>query len=474
MIPSKDIDISIIDVFILLIDDTGPMKDICTATKKSFLSVMNKPILFYQLEFLERQNIKDVHLLIKPDDIEITKLVESYKGNIKIDYIEVKNEGLEIFNLIKNKLTKNNFILIEGDSILSFDLGQCIDYHIDNKNLITLTLQKKEAELKKMQKFREDITEAFGIDHNENNRIVYYCRNKSNDEYLNINKRIFKRFSNFNLYLNYLDGGFYIFNNAIFDIIEFIKTKMENKIKEEDDEKKKEDLKNKLKSLNNLKEGFIPYLIKRTFSKDLNMILIEKFTNKLLKADRVKIGTKLINNEKNIQSEFFYKIYDYPSYFNIIEEIQKPYSDIRPIFFQTKNNIKNYFYNFADKISENLENKKKFNEGISEIEFISADSYIADGIKNIEKQVILNKTIADKNLEIKEGSKVLSCNIGQDSKIGKNCKLKDCIVGKFCEIGDNCDISECIIADYYKTREGVNASQAVLNSENEGLIFKEN
>ena len=471
MIPSKDIDISLVDVFILLIDDTGPMKDICTATKKSFLSIMNKPILFYQLEFLERQNIKEVYLLIKPDDIEITKLIKSYKGNIKIDFIEVKNEGLELFNGIKNKLTKSNFILIEGDSLLSFDLGQCIDYHIDKKNLITLILQKKEEELKKMQKFREEVTEAYGIDQNENNRMVYYYKKKPTDENLHINKRIFKRFSNFNLYLNYMDGGFYIFNNAIFDIIEFIKNKMENNIKEESDEKKKEELKNKLKSLNNLKEGFIAYLIKRTFSKDLNMVLIEKYTNKLLKADRVKIGTKLINNEKNIQSEFFYKIYDYPSYFKIIEEIQKPYGEIRPIFFQTKNNVKNYFYNFSDKISENLENKKKFNDGIPELEFISADSYIADSIKNIEQKVIINKTVADKNLEIKEGSKVLSCNIGQDSKIGKNCKLKDCIVGKFCEIGDNCDISECIIADYYKTREGVKATQTVLNSENEGLIF---
>lgn len=471
MIPSKDIVISIVDVFILLINDTGPMKDICSTTKKSFLSVMNKPILFYQLEFLERQNIKKVYLIKSADDIEITNSLQAYKGNIEIDYIDVQKEGLEIFNLIKNKLTKNNFILIEGDSIFSFDLGQCIDYHIDNKNLITLTLQKKETELKKMQKFREDVTEAYGIDHNENNRLVYYYKNKSNDENLHINKRIFKRFSIFNLYLNYMDGGFYIFNNAIFDIMEFIKTKMDNKIKEEDNEKKKEDLKNKQKSLNNLKEGFLPYLIKRTFSKDLNMVLIEKYTNKLLKADRVKIGTKLINNEKNIQSEYFYKIYDYPSYFNIIEEIQKPYNDIRPIFFQTKNNTKNYFYNFADKISENLENKKKFNDGIPELEFISADSYIADGNNDIGQKVILNKTIADKILKIKEESKVLSCIIGEGAKIGKNCKLKDCIVGKYCEILDNCDISECIIAESYKTKEGIKATQTILNNENEGLIY---
>lgn len=459
MISSKDIDISIVDVFILLLDDISVMKDLCTSTKKSFLPVMNKPILFYQLEFLERQNIKEVHFLLKSEDLEITRnLLNSYVGKINKNYIDVKSEGLEIFNIIKNKLTKNNFILIEGDSILSFDLGEFIDYHIDNKDLITMVLQKKEPELSKMKDFREDIIEAYGIDNNENNRVVYYQKKKAMEgENLSINKRIFKRFSNFNLTLNYLDVGFYMFNNAIFDILEYIKSKIENE---------KEEKKN-LKTLNNLKD----YLIKKTFSKDLNMVLIEKYNNDLLKANRVKIGSKLINNENNIESDFCYKIYDYPSYLNIIEEIHKPYDKIRLIFFQTKNNFKNYFFNFEDKIRENLENNKKYNDGIKELEFFSADSYIADGIENIEKNVIVSKSVGDKKLSIKEGSKVISCVIGQNSKIGKNCKLTNCILGQFCEIEDNCNLSECVIADYYKVNQNANVSQKILNDENADLIF---
>ena len=43
--------------------------------------------------------------------------------------------------------------------------------------------------------------------------------------------------------------------------------------------------------------------------------------------------------------------------------------------------------------------KKKFNAGIHELKFISDDSYNVDGINNIEQKVILNKTVADKNLE---------------------------------------------------------------------------
>lgn len=449
---TKTIDISMVDVFILIIDDNNPVKEICSTKNKSFLPVINKPILFYQLEFLERKKFKNIHLLVNHDDLEKTKeLISQFKSSLNIDVLEIANELPDTFNIIKNNLTKNNFILVEADSILSFNLGDFIDYHIDNNNLLSIILQKKEFESNKMKFSQDDVVDTFGIDYNDNNRVVYYNKKKSADADLVINKRIFKRFSNFNLILNYIDLGFYIFNNSIFEIIDNFKLTFEKQKKEE-------------KKIN-LRDYFIPYLIKKTFSKDLNMILIEKYNNQLLRANRVKIGAKLINNEKNIKSEYCYKINDYSSYFGVSEEIHKSYDEIRPIFFQTKNNIKNYFYNFEDTIRDNLENNKKFNDGIPELENISENSYIADGVDKIEPKVIINKTISDKNLKIEEGSKILSCIIGLNSKIGKNCIIKNCIIGNSCLIGDNCNMSECVIADNYKINEKTEASQKIFSED---------
>jgi NDP-sugar pyrophosphorylase family protein len=444
------------------------MKDICNKKKKSFLPVMNKPILFYQLEFLERQNIKEVHLLFNKEDLQkeiVSNLASKYKGSIKLDLIETSMEVFEIFNTIKSNITKNNFLLIEGDSIISFNLGDFIDNHIDNKNLVTLILQKKESELTKMKFLREDTLDNFGIDFDDNNRVVYYYKKKSGDtEYLSINKKRFNNCTNFNLLMNYMDLGFYIFNYSIFDVLDFIKSKIEKE--------KSEKRKNLLKSIvDTIKDDFIPYLIKKSFWKDLNMALIEKYNNELLKVDRIRIGSKLIDNEKNIKSDYCYKIYDYPSYLTIIEEIQKPYDDIRPIFFQTKNNEKNYFMNFADKIRDNLENNKRYNDGIPEIEFITSDSYIADKIENIDKSVKINKTVADKKLKVLEGTKMNSCVIGENASIGKNCRLTNCIIGESAVIGDNCAISDCVIADNYNISEKTNASEKILSNENEDLNF---
>ena len=460
----KNINISLVDVFIIINDDISNMKEICSTTNKSFLSVINKPIIFYQLEFLERNNIKEVNILVIQELLEKTEsFVSQYKGNLKLNVIGIKADYLEIFSTIQKKITKNNFLLLEGDTILSFDLGELIENHIDNKNLLTLLLQKKESELSKLKFLREEALEAFGVDVNDNNRVVYYHKKKTEDN-LVINKKILKRFSNFNLLMNYMDVGFYIFNSSVFDLFENINSKMENE--------KKEEKKNKLKFiLKNIKEGFVPYLIKKTFSKDLNMILIEKYNNELLKSNRIKIGSKLIdNNQKNL-NEFCYKIYDFPSYLLTIEEIQKPYDEIKPIFFQTKNNIKNYFYNFSDKIEENLENSKKFSDGITELEGISADSYISDGIGNFGKKIVISKSVVEKGLTIEDGGKIISCLVGPDTKIGKNSKLTNCIIGKSCEIGDNCNISDCIIADNYKIKEKTNASQNILSPENENLNF---
>ena len=230
---TKNIDISIVDVFILIIDDTTSMKDICNKAKKSFLPVMNKPILFYQLEFLERYNIKDVNILLNKEDLQkdiITNLASKYKGSIKLNFIETSMEVFDIFSTIKSNKTKNNFLLIEGDSIFSFNLGDFIDNHIDNKNLVSLILQKKENELNKMKFLREDTLDNFGVNFDDNNRVVYYYKKKSGDtEHLSINKKRLNTCSNFNLLMNYIDLGFYIFNNSIFDVLDFIKSKIEKK-----------------------------------------------------------------------------------------------------------------------------------------------------------------------------------------------------------------------------------------------------
>ena len=184
----------------------------------------------------------------------------------------------------------------------------------------------------------------------------------------------------------------------------------------------------------------------------------------MLKSNRIKICAKLIQNSDGITGEYVYKIYDYPSYLSVIEEIQKPYDKIKPLFFQTKNNTKNHFTNFREQILQNLENNKRFNDNIPDLELISDDCYIADKINKIEKKVKIKKTVTDQNLKVDENSEIIGCIIGLDSEIGKNCKLKNCIIGDNVVITDNSEISDCIIGDNYnfKNEEQKPVSEQIL------------
>ena len=309
-----------------------------------------------------------------------------------------------------------------------------IDNHIDNNSILSLVLQQKEKKVNYMKKFREKIIDVFGIDFEHNNRVVYYKKHSlEENKSININNELLVRCPKINFLLRYLDAGFYIFNESIFDILESKAfTEKTSKL-----------------NMESLRDDFIPFLIKNTYSTSLNKILIDKYQNQILKANKIKIFAKLIQNEENINSEYVYKIYDYPSYISTIEEIQKPYDKIKPIFFQTKNNTKNYFENFRENIIQNLENNKKYNDNIPELQLISEDSYIADKINSLNQSAEIKKTVSDQNLKVAENSEIVECIIGLDSEIGKNCKLKKCIIGNNVNISDGSKITECVIGDNY-------------------------
>ena len=102
-----------------------------------------------------------------------------------------------------------------------------------------------------------------------------------------------------------------------------------------------------------------------------------------------------------------------------------------------------------ENIIQNLENNKKYNDNIPELQLISEDSYIADKINSLNQSAEIKKTVSDQNLKVAENSEIVECIIGLDSEIGKNCKLKKCIIGNNVNISDGSKITECVIGDNY-------------------------
>ena len=443
----KTLNISNISIFILVTPYDEELTEICE--NKSLLNVLNKPLLTYQLEFLERNNIKEVTIITN-------KTFEpNYYGELQIKTLKTNSKGINILNFIKKEIKHNNFILMSAESLLYFDLFKLLDSHIDNRALVTLVLNNYNYNNQKLNFLKKKDINVFGIeDNNSSNlkKIVFLTNRESDDsQNINISNKVFKHSYNYGFdLLSYEDIHFYIFNKNIYQILESQKYINNSK---------------KFKTINH---DLIPYLIEKAYSKEFNTLLINSSKNNIGLVNRINIRSKLINLN---EGEFVYSIIDYPRLISVIDEIRKPYDKIPLIFFQTRNNIKNYFMNFAQKIEENINNKKNFNDHINEISSISFDSYIADPVISIGKGSRINRTIGGQNLTVQEKSKIISCLIYDNVNIGKDCNITNCIIGENATIGNNCVLSDCVIASNYFVPDKTNKSGKIISKEKDNFDF---
>ena len=447
------LNISNISVFIQITSYDEKLTEICE--DKSLLNVLNKPLLSYQLEFLERNNIKEVTIITNENfSKNINDFLLSYEGELQIKIFTTNNKGINILNSIKNEIKHNNFILMSVESLLYFDLFKLIDEHIDNRSLITLVLNEDNYDTQKLNFLKKKEIELYCIEDNNSvnlKRLVYTTKRESDDSHepLEIPKNVLKHSYNYGFDLiTCEDTHFYIFNKNIFPLLESkMYLKKSKKFKE-----------------NSINHNLIPYLVEKSYSSTFNNILINSSKNNRDLVNRVNIRCKIIDLK---EKEFVYSIIDYPRLISIIDEIRKPYDKIPLIFFQTRNNIKNYFMNFAQKIEENINNKKNFNDQIKELSSISMDSYIADPIILIENGSRVNRTISGQNLSVKSKSKIISCIIYDNVNIGNDCNITNCIIGENAKIGNNCILTDCVIASNYFVSNDTNKSGKIFSKEND-------
>jgi NDP-sugar pyrophosphorylase family protein len=108
-------------------------------------------LLTYQLEFLERNNNKEVTIITNENfSKNIIDFLLSYEGKLQIKILKTSNRGINILNSIKNEIKHNNFVLMSIESLLYFDLFKLVDEHIDNRLLIILVLNNYNCDTQKL------------------------------------------------------------------------------------------------------------------------------------------------------------------------------------------------------------------------------------------------------------------------------------------------------------------------------------
>lgn len=111
-----------------------------SSVPKPMITVLEKPILEYQIECLKKQGYKDIIIIIGYKGEQI----QAYFGNgaafgVTINYI-VEESPLGTAGalyLLKNKIVED-FILINGDIIFDIDIGRFVRYHKQKRGKATI------------------------------------------------------------------------------------------------------------------------------------------------------------------------------------------------------------------------------------------------------------------------------------------------------------------------------------------------
>lgn len=426
------------NIFIQIDESDITLKD---NTPLCMMNILNKPILFYQLEFFERYFFREV-FLITPQKFSflIYTLISKYKGSLKPQVIVAKEdtfEELNILELICKKVTKSNFIILKSDILPDFQLSNLIDFHLCNANLLTFPLVKSDHPNKsKLSFYGKDNSnvscskqQVFGlqkenyysyIDDNDNSmnailnnmrRVVYsnsISPNSDLDSFC-ISKDLLSKLNRFKLEYTYKDAEFYIFHKSIFKIYNKI-----GKIISNDE-------------MISLRYQFIPLLINKSYSKKIKKLLKDELIND--KDD--KINQFKENNQINKENLFSFNIYSclidnncykidcFSRIINIINEIQLPIPQIQQVFFPTINNNENFLNQYKSEIYNNILNKKNPLQDLPEVlKMISLDSVIGKNILFNGYKCKITKSIIGENMVINDGSKIQLSIILDNCEIG--------------------------------------------------------
>jgi mannose-1-phosphate guanylyltransferase/phosphomannomutase len=117
---------------------------------KPLITIKNRPILEYVIEYLKSYGIRDLIITIGYKGEQIKKhFGNGKKFGVKIDYaVEDKPLGTAGCLVPIKKKLKDSFILIGGDNFTKMNLRKFIDFHRKNKGILTAALFEFDEKLK--------------------------------------------------------------------------------------------------------------------------------------------------------------------------------------------------------------------------------------------------------------------------------------------------------------------------------------
>jgi dTDP-glucose pyrophosphorylase len=125
------------------------MGQLTKALPKPMLRIKNKPIIEHQIDILKKQKFNNFVFLV---NYLSNKIIDYFKNNNKFSNVNFIKEKKYLgtagpLSLINKNKISNNFFVINGDIIAKIKFSSFLDYHIKNKNDVTICLRKYEYQI---------------------------------------------------------------------------------------------------------------------------------------------------------------------------------------------------------------------------------------------------------------------------------------------------------------------------------------
>jgi glucose-1-phosphate thymidylyltransferase len=143
------IDIKHIPAYILAAGRGSRLYPFSQILSKPLLPIINIPIILHSIEQLLLAGIKQISVIIKPQEQKIQEVLRKTYPQLNFDYIiqkEPLGTGHAVLQVEKH-VVSNNFIVLAGDSLFTRETVENLaKTHMNEKNFITLALEEMEFE----------------------------------------------------------------------------------------------------------------------------------------------------------------------------------------------------------------------------------------------------------------------------------------------------------------------------------------
>ena len=202
------------------------LKEITSVTPKPMIKIMGKPVLEYNINWLNRYGIKDIYINLHhlPDVIKdyfkdgskwglnitysyepeligtagaVKKIVEEY-WQLQVNNISSSITYKKLDDSKKHNI-KSTFLVIYGDNLFKYDLKKIIDFHNRKKGIATIVVYEK-----------DDVSQSGIVSLDNNDKILKFIEKPKSEE-------IVSHLVNTGLYILESDVLNYIPSNKVVD-----------------------------------------------------------------------------------------------------------------------------------------------------------------------------------------------------------------------------------------------------------------